>query len=364
LDKFAQKIEEAKEVIEACADAHGFLASTDKYKEYWLRDFVYSQWCLLKLGYKKECKLHLKNFLLRIDRSGNVPARIQKPFQYMISISKRMYKLPMFVLSGRIAHPINRSYLSNTSKQPWAADNAPLAVIGIYDYATFTSDEKFIKQYKLEVENLINFMLDKADRNLLFLPGNDWRDAMYCYSNQFLFSNQVVLQRALRLSGNNKLAIKVEKNINAYLWNDNLGFYEDFPGSYHFDTLAHALAILYDLIPAERIERVIKAFNSANTKLGYKNLNEPYDPSVSGLEMYSYQNAAMWPFVQGYTILAFLHIGQYALAKNGFVKFSRLSNFNEWYDPRTKSPKGSRGQLWSAAAYLLSYEALKAKCII
>lgn len=353
--KVDRKIQRAEEVIDRCAGPNGFLASLEKYREYWLRDFVYSQPLLLEAGYREECAEHLGNFLSRVDSRGRVPARIKPLPDYTISLAKRAYKHARLTLSDEEVHPIDRSYLSHVNKQPWTSDNELLAVIGSYQHSKITGDHGIVEKYGDVLNRLVNSIENRTEN--LLISGNDWRDLARPYYSKFLFSNQVLLYKALSLAGKESLAERTRKKISDLFWNEKLGYFEDFIGSTHFDVFAHSLGILYGVIPRERIPEVIEALQTALTEFGCKNLDEAYQ-NLEPQNKNWYQNGTFWPFIQGYAILALLRVGEGDLAKEIFRKFVDLEGFNEWYDPETGRPEGSRGQLWSAALFLQAYLSL------
>jgi GH15 family glucan-1,4-alpha-glucosidase len=73
---FLEKEDKAKKVIEGCRRTNGFFASTQRYHELWLRDLVYSEDVLLKLGYQIEIKNHFYEFIKLQHRNGQLPTVI------------------------------------------------------------------------------------------------------------------------------------------------------------------------------------------------------------------------------------------------------------------------------------------------
>jgi len=70
------------------------------------------------------------------------------------------------------------------------------------------------------------------------------------------------------------------------------------------------------------------------------------------------QHGVIWPFINGFMILAAIKAGLNDLAKTQFAKWNQTNGFFEWYDPITGQGYGSKEQLWSAALYLRTAEAI------
>ncbi len=181
------------------------------------------------------------------------------------------------------------------------------------------------------------------------------------YENKYVFSNQVLLYKMYQLIENNKKAEEIKENINYFFWNEKLGHYIDYinGGEDRIDVLGHSLALLYDIPTEKYIEKIIKSIEKALTIFGYRNIWPPYEKEICNQKPNTYQNSAIWPFVQGFIIMALKKIGLKEEAKKEFVKFTNLKGFNEWYSPIDGRPLGSTYQLWSAASYIQAYETLK-----
>ena len=158
-----KKERQAKKVIEGCRRENGFYASTQRYHELWLRDLVYSEDVLLKLGYQKEIKNHLSEFIKLQRRNGQMPTVID------FSLSKL----------------IRQRY------QPCPSDTEILFVIGMRKYAEFAGDQ-FFKENEETVKSCVAFIENKIDEHRL-IPGMDWRDTMPNYKGKFLLANQMLL---------------------------------------------------------------------------------------------------------------------------------------------------------------------------
>jgi hypothetical protein len=71
-----EKEKQAQEVIKACRTDRGFIASTHLYRQLWLRDLVYSEDSLLRLGYQKDVENHLSEFIALQRSTGQMPTVI------------------------------------------------------------------------------------------------------------------------------------------------------------------------------------------------------------------------------------------------------------------------------------------------
>ena len=216
------KKDEALKVIEACRTRYGFYASTQHYHELWLRDLVFSEDVLLKLGYQKDVEKHLSEFIKLQRGNGQMPTVID------YSVSKL----------------IRRTY------QRCPVDTEILFVIGMHKYAAIAGYQ-FFEENKEAVKSCVAFVESKLDGHRL-IPGMDWRDAMPVYIGKFLLANQMLLADMYELLGNSKASSLVKENVNKLFYLENLGWYADaihWDGSelkqdHHFDSLGNALAIL------------------------------------------------------------------------------------------------------------------------
>ena len=66
----------------------------------------------------------------------------------------------------------------------------------------------------------------------------------------------------------------------------------------------------------------------------------------------SYQNSTIWPFIEGRVIAALIMMGLREEAERMFEATVNRKGISEWYDPRTGEPRGSNGQLMSAASII------------
>ncbi|MGA2385992.1 MAG: hypothetical protein ABSG33_05630 [Candidatus Bathyarchaeia archaeon] len=343
-----EKEEKAREVIEGCKMENGFYASTKRYRSLWLRDLVYSEDALLKLGYRKNVENHLSEFIKLQLRNGQMPTVID------FSLSKL----------------IRQRY------QPCPSDTEILFVIGMRKHAEFAGNQ-FFKENEEAVKTCITFIESKLDEHKL-VPGMDWRDVMPNYRGKCLLANQMLLVDMYELLGNLTAANLVKENVNKFFYSKNLSFYPDtvywedgeLKQDHNFDSLGNALAILNGTASEEAAEGILKGFNAAKTPFGYRNITPDYEFNRAKLlatwylmcrvangaflrnKYDRYQNSAIWPFVEIRVIDALRKMQATSEAEAAINLMIERKGFNEFYDPTTGAPRGSEGQLWTAAAVL------------
>ena len=343
-----EKEDMAKKVIEACRRGNGFYASTQRYPELWLRDLVYSEDVLLKLGYRKEIENHLSEFIKLQRNNGQMPTVID------FSVSKL----------------IRQMYQSCPS------DTEILFVIGMRKYAEFGGNQ-FFKENEEAVKSCVTFIENKLDKHQL-IPGMDWRDTIPNYMGKFLLANQMLLANMYELQGNSKAANSVKENVNKLFLSKNLCCYADtvywkdgeLKQDHNFDSLGNALAVLNGTASETVSKGLLDGFNAAKTPFGYRNIAPHYEFNRAKLlatwylkcrvtngaflrnKPGLYQNSAIWPFVEIRVIHALTKLQATSDANAAAKLMIERQGFNEFYKPATGAPGGSKGQLWTAAAIL------------
>ncbi len=339
------KLKLAEETVKRCIGRNGIYASTSLYTtQYWIRDVAYSFEPLLDLGLRSIVKKHLEYTLQRQKPSGEIPPMIiQTPpsIRGIILLTQTLSRRNPLLLFRRI--PTHDSNL--------------LLLISVYRYVEKTGDVRFKERHGEQTKKLWR----RIDSLLVdgLLPDADWRDAMLNYVSKTVFCNQILLATAYRLAGRGREADEVKRLVNTVFWSENLGCYQDYPCSNRFDTLGHALAVLEDIVPEKRYGDITKALQDSSTKFGFRNINPSYPEHDCAQPPGYYQNSAIWPFIQGYTVAALAKMKRHDLAEVEFKKFTEMQRFNEWYNPSTGVPGGSDGQLWSAASYINAYKHLE-----
>ncbi len=192
-----EKEEKAKRVIKGCVRENGFYASTQRYHELWLRDLVYSEGVLLKLGYQKEIKNHLSEFMKLQRRNGQMPTVIDLTYSKLI---RQRY-------------------------QSCPCDTEILFVIAMCKYAEFAGDQ-FFREKGATVNSCVKFIENKLDEHK-FISGMDWRDAMPNYKGKVLLANQMLLANMYELLGSSEDSNLVKENVNKFFLSKNFGYYAD-----------------------------------------------------------------------------------------------------------------------------------------
>ena len=343
-----EKEEEAKKVIEGCKRANGFYASSQRYHALWLRDLVYSEDVLFKLGYVRDVENHLSEFMKLQRRNGQMPTTID--FSFSKLLPQRYQSCP--------------------------SDTEILFVIGMRKHAEFAGNQ-FFKENEDAVKLCINFIENRLDEHQL-IPGMDWRDAMPNYRGKCLLANQMLLADMYDLLGNLTGANLVKDNVNKFFYSKNLCCYADtvhwedgeLELDDNFDGLGNALAILNGTASQKVSEGILKRFDTAKTPFGYRNITPNYEFNRAKLLVTwyltcgvangtflrnrpgMYQNSAIWPFVEIRVIDALRKLQETGEAEAATKLMIERKGFNEFYDPTTGAPRGSEGQLWTAAAVI------------
>ena len=350
LKEVLEKEKQAREVIKACRTDLGFNASTQLYHQLWLRDLVYSEDALLRLGFQKDVENHFSEFISLQRNTGQMPTVID--YSASKVIRQRYQRCP--------------------------SDAEILFVIGMNKLVAFGCDEFFDENLE-SMKLCVAFIENKLDSHRL-IPGMDWRDAMPVYLGKYLLANQMLLADMYELQGNLQASNLVKENVNKLFYCGDLGWYTDsihwsdneLKMDRHFDSLGNALAILNGTASKKVSEGILKGFNVAKTPFGYRNIT-PYYVFNRGKALATwyktcrvpfgvflrnrigkYQNSAIWPFVEIRVIDALRKLqanNEADLAINIMIK---RKGFNELYDPTTGAPEGSEGQLWTATAVLVA----------
>jgi glycogen debranching enzyme len=340
---------QATKVIEACRTVRGFHASTHLYPEFWVRDLVYSEEVLVRLGYIREVKAHFEEFLNRQRPNGQIPN----------------------VITSRQRGLFNQAF------HFWTADNEILFLIGLRNLSLLAKDPTLLTLHKDKIERCLGF-IRKRTNNLGLISGLDWRDAIPNYQGKLLLANQLLLLHLYRVMGFDAWAETLHEKIVEVFYSDKLGFFVDFvlpdgrppAGVQRFDSLGNALAILLEVYP-NVTGPTAGIFEKVRSEYGYRNLSPPYKIqrirpafSTKGANAFvrngaifrnrpnNYQNSAIWPFVEARIVRALAKAGGTDDAKELAQRMASRSHFNEWYSPEDGTPRGSRGQLWTAAAIL------------
>jgi len=355
---FLEKAEQARAVIEACRTEKGFIASTQFYRQLWLRDLVYSEDALLRLGYQKDVENNLLEFIKFQRINGQIPTVID------YSVRK----------------------LDRQRYQRCPSDSEILFVIGMYKYAS-NGGHKFLEDNRQAVKSCVAFIESKLDAHHL-IAGMDWRDSMPVYIGKYLLANQMHLVNMYELLGSRTTSDVIRENVDKFFYLKDNGWYADTidwggaelkQGNHcnHFDSLGNALAILNGTASEKISKGICRGFNIAKTPFGYRNITPYYEINreKAMLTWYKtcrvafgvflrnrpgkYQNSAIWPFIESTVIHALRKMGLTGEAKDAASLMIERKGFNEFYDPSTGEPNGSEEQLWTAAAVLSAIDYCK-----
>lgn len=359
-ERISKKEREARRVIEACRNKDGFNASTQYYHQLWLRDLVFSEDVLLKLGYVDDVEKHLSRFIKLQRRSGQMPTVIDH------SVSRWMHQ----------------------TFQPCLCDTEILFVIGMHKFAAVAGNG-FLEENKEAVRSCVKFLEGRLNEHG-FIPGMDWRDAMPVYVGKCLLANQMLLADMYEVLGDFKASNSIKENVNKLFYLDDLGLYADavywsegeLKQDRHFDSLGNALAVLNSTASGKTSESILKGLKAAKTGFGYRNIIPYYefDREKALTTWYrtcrvpfgvafrnrpsKYQNSTIWPFIEIRVIDALRKLHAVHEAEAAIDRMIERRRFNEYYDPTTGAPEGSVGQLWTAAATLSAidhYRSLRAR---
>jgi hypothetical protein len=342
--------DEARRVVEVCRTSEGFLASVGRYRELWLRDLVYSEAPLLKLGYWQDVRNHLESFLSHQLPNGQVPTVLSRGW-------KRIF---------------------NQRFHSWTADTEPLLLIGAKMYADHTGDSGFIEQNRGRLELCLKFVESKLDDRGL-IPGSDWRDAVIDYDRKFLFSNQVLLVEMHSSLGRTDRAEALGETIREIFRIDGEDYLADcvwweageLRRETRLDCLGISVSIISGVLEGERAASAARRMSAAKTPHGYRNVVPPLQikrrdafASIRNANCFArngaflrnrqghYQNSAIWPFVEARVVAAFRKVALHDRAQELSTLMMNRTGFYEWYSPTNGRPSGSRDQLWTAAAVI------------
>jgi len=341
-----KKVDEAKKVVDACRTSEGFHASAEYYPDLWLRDLVFSEGPLLKLGYADSVRTHLESFVRLQRPNGQLPT----------------------VISSSLRGALNQRF------QRWTADTEILFLIGSREYAQYTGDGDFLQLHAGELDRTRSFVESRMKARGL-IPGMDWRDALPISMDKHLLVNQLLLVDMYDLEGKRDRSLSLRGAIRENFYSKDRGYFADsvwWDGNalrkeLRFDSLGNALAILNDTAAGDLAESVVQGFRRVKTKSGYRNLFPPYKiDRVDSLTHLTFlrngaifrnrrnhnQNSGIWPFIEARIIRALLKLGRNSEADRASRMVLSRSGCNEWYSPTTGAPKGSGRQLWTAAAIL------------
>ena len=345
-DAAAAKAQNASSAIAKCATPQGFFAGSD-YKQYWTRDVGYSVEVLIKHGYAGTVAVHLEDLLKHQQPTGAIPTEIHTLRGLIQGLEPHIW-MRNFEYRG-LRFLKDRKDLSSDFHGS-EADSFLIFLVTAKTYESMTGKDTFSTTYKDQIAKLIKYVESLKDPSGL-IPGSAWFDAMINYHGKFTLNNQVWLYKMYKAYGMQEQA-RMTQGLLEMFWDAQRGYYVDYKGGDHFDTLSNAMLLNEGVVPPDRAKSVLDNLSKSFTKFGYVNLYPTYDPGLCSERVHEYQNSTIWPFIELRVAQAFARFGQPEKAAQIKALMEARQGVNEWYSPVDGHPDGSKNQLWTASAYL------------
>jgi glycogen debranching enzyme len=204
-------------------------------------------------------------------------------------------------------------------------------------------------------------------KRLYRLPGSV-RTAHHFNHLFFPFARDVPSYRRLRLLADYPRSRAKTRGL--YLSYVNFTFFGD-----EGDVFGNVLALLLGLSTERRARAVVSALMQAR-------VGEPWPARATSTPIpenspewraymgrhrqnlaYQYHNGGAWPMIGGFWVMALARYGSRQAAFDTLVRLAEANaengwEFNEWFHGATGVPCGMPRQSWSAAGYLLAYDAV------
>lgn len=349
------KTEEAKRVIQSCIGENGVWAGSKRYQyQCWTRDFTISLPILLDLGYGEISRKHFANIFKRQNSSGEIPVLFADGFWNLF-----LRKGKDFLRKKKASFVFKRMIWPGLSElSPGTRDVDALCILGFKEYVQTSGDANGWNKYEKNVIKAVAYIEEKLLTEEGLLRGADWRDILEEeLKDKTLLSNNAILYQMYKKLGDKEKQEELKNKINRLFWNGE--YYKDYPETDDFDPYGQSLAILFNIVPKERYEKIVSQYQKASMPFGFK-IKDIFPKPTTDEEKRSVQKVMentdqfgiVWPYINAFTILALLKVGQKNFALNVFNNWNKLSGFYEWYDPETGKGFGDSEQLWSAALYL------------
>ncbi len=354
MQEIGSKREKAWEIVEACLmPDFGVFASPDRYRyQCWTRDLALAVApLLLEHGRYDIVRTHLHNLCKRQRDNGQIPI--------LFLSDEKKWREQKVAQRGENSFMVGRYDAGELwNLTPGTKDSEILFAIAMYEYANASYDWSLFDDFSGVVVTAIKYVENSNVVNGLAV-GADWRDTMEKeLANKQLLTNNVLLAKAYQLSCQFDEAYYLRRRIMSQFVRDN-AFVDYLPDGARPDPLGLALGVMYDVIPAEMYELVVKQFDAVDTDCGVtiKCIHNPY--SEGEQEVFAETDGeVVWPFVVGFTVMALEKMRYHTYALEMFQKMEQLDGFYEWYDPRDGKGYGAPEQLWSAALYLRALHTL------
>ncbi|MBI4992395.1 MAG: hypothetical protein HZB99_04225 [Candidatus Harrisonbacteria bacterium] len=357
------KLREVYKILESCIGKKGVWAGIPRYKDQcWTRDFVIAvEDVLLNSDRPETVKNHLKNLGDKQWANGQIPIMFLDNTSRWL-LSKIWKSIIQRRKSFLLAKFFSKGGIGDLSS--WTRDSEILYILGLMNYVNKTNDKKFLAEVRPKIKIALDYIENVLMENEL-VYGGDWRDTRPDLDHKFLLTNNCSLYWAYKLLGESEKSKKLKESINQRFWNGK--YYRNYLGGGSdenaFDTLGNALAVIYGVADKKQTESIFNEVECVNTKFGYM-VNgvtlPPKNKEEEEIMNRTPQHSIIWPFINGFMILALLSSGKIDKAKKQFKKWNLLDGFREFYDPVTGKGGGSHDQLWSACLYIRVYNALRA----
>ena len=218
-------------------------------------------------------------------------------------------------------------------------------------------------------------------------PTSDWMD---CFPHKYghTINTQALYYAARKAAGKSKGLDFFRKQVNKYLWDEELGYFLPWHWKDHekfsekekwFDSLGNMLAIVFGLADKRQASRILRVVEKKKIAQPYpmKAIHPPIMKGGSEWKDYfaaclagkpdSYLHGGIWPFIGGFYVCALVEAGMLGKARKELALLARANrlgkkfewDFNEWVHPKKRKAAGGRHQAWSASCYLLAYAAVK-----
>ena len=378
------KLAKAIEVITSCVGSNGVWASNDRYKnQCWTRDF-----CLAT--HKAMMTQTFCEVQPRPEAGGsnnNPPQKFEKAVakkiitEQLMEIARRQRsngQLPILYLDDEIQFvkdkinrlgedkPVSfmlRRYAQNEIENltPHTRDAELLFIVTVYNLLAndFGLDECRKQILMYACKKALEYIESNTTDGLMV--GGDWRDTRYDLDDKTVLSNACLLYQVYKLMNNTKKMNKVYQTIQTKFFNGE--YFVDYPGSNHFDIMGNSFAVIYGIADSTQSNSIFEHVQkNLATPFGFK-MSETFLPALSATEESVMKNdkAVIWPFINGYLLLAMAKSGSAKwknIAHVEFEKWLNVDGFYEWYDITNGNGYGSKDQVWSAALLLMVHDSL------
>lgn len=381
---------ESIKLLKRLDTSKGFIASTESvsnYRRVFARDGVISGLAALTSDNAKLIEAFsktLQTLKATQDKTGRIASNVP------VKGNKLNYGVSYGTIVGRI-------------------DPTCWYIIGVCQYALKTGDMKFFKEFSQSLSRAFFYLrcLELNNRGLLYIPqGGDWADEYinhgYVLFDQLLY--YIAMRSYLELTKDEKISKrkKLLKNLIAinyfpdeteieskYVYNSALfsislkkytpplplPYFTSHSVHYHIDNFAIALLILSNILSREENklmrETVFKTCQNKDFSIlpAFHPVITPEDFNWHILKNnyvfkfrnkpYEYHNGGLWPLVHGFMLSSSgKEKGKLELQK--FAEILERDNylFPEFYNGKTFKPGGTNYLGFSAAAYILAYNAV------